>query len=216
MKWVIFNTVLYIMSSTIFSQHIRNEHWYERNQQFINELDSLKTGGIIFLGNSITEGFDFSKYFSKTNIINRGINSDHLDGILDRLQTSVIKLKPAKLLILIGINDIGAQDSDSTILANYSKLLSIISEELTETKVYIHSILPTSARWKNCPPEKIIRLNKEIRILSEKYKFTWINIYSLFVDKNSFLKSDLSIDGLHLNDKGYQLWVKKLNELGLE
>ena len=199
-----------------YGQHSRNEHWYERTALFKDELKTQKKGGIVFLGNSITEGFDFEKYFEKTKIINRGINSDHIDGLIERLRYSVIDLQPSKLFILIGINDIGAQDSDSIILDNYNKLFEMVSNKIPDTEVFVHSILPTSSKWNNCPPEKIVRLNQHINELANQHKFTWIDIYSLFADEDSFIKSDLTEDGLHLNQNGYQLWANTLNNFGLE
>ncbi len=216
MKILLLYFGLLIMFNSIFSQHPRNEHWFERTTLFKEELKTLEKGGIVFLGNSITEGFDFDNYFEKTKIINRGINSDHIDGLIERMQYSVIDLHPSKLFIVIGINDIGAQDSDSTILSNFNTFLKIIADKLHATNVYVHSILPTTAIWKNCPPEKIIRLNKQIKEIVYQHKFIWIDIYSLFVNGTSFLKSELTRDGLHLNHKGYLMWVNKLNEFGLE
>jgi lysophospholipase L1-like esterase len=204
------------MINSSIAQHTRNEHWFERTALFQEELKSFEKGGVVFLGNSITEGFEFDKYFTKSKIINRGINSDHIDGLIERFQYSVVDLRPSKLFVLIGINDIGAQDSDSTILSNYDTLFELITDNLPNTKVFIHSILPTTSKWKNCPPEKIVRLNHQIYGLVLQYKFTWIDIYSLFVNKNSFLKSDLTRDGLHLNHNGYQLWANELNKFGLE
>lgn len=212
MKYLYLIFIILFLFNSVFAQHTRNDYWFEKTALFQEELKSLDKGGIIFLGNSITDGFDFNKYFKNTKIINRGINSDHIDGLIERMQYSVIDLQPSKLFILIGINDIGAQDSDSTILTNYSKLLEIIAYKIPDTKVYIHSILPTASKWKNCPPEKIVRLNLLIKGLVYQHKFIWIDIYSLFVDDDSFLKSDLTHDGLHLNQKGYQLWTKILKE----
>ena len=216
MKYTFLVFGLFLMFNSIFAQHTRNEHWYKRTTQFKEELKTLEKGGIVFLGNSITEGFDFGKYFEKSKIINRGINSDHIDGLIERLQYSVIDLQPSKLFIMIGINDIGAQDSDSTILNNFDTLLKMITDKLPATNVYIQSILPTTAKWKNCPPEKIVRLNNQIKKYAQLHKFNWVDIYTLFVDENSFLKSELTSDGLHLNKKGYHLWANKLKELGLE
>jgi len=216
MKYIFLVFGVLLMFNPSFAQDTRNEHWYKKTTQFKEELKTLKKGGIVFLGNSITEGFVFDKYFKNTKIINRGINSDHIDGIIERLQYSVIKLQPAKLFILIGINDIGRQDSDSTILSNFDTLLKMITDKLPATEVFVHSILPTTAKWKNCPPKKIVRLNKQIKEFAHINKFTWIDIYTLFVDENSFLKSELTSDGLHLNQAGYQLWANKLNDIGFE
>ena len=91
----------------------------------------------------------------------------------------------------------------------------MISNKIPETEVLVHSILPTTSKWKNCPPEKIVRLNQKIKDFTFLHKFKWIDIHSIFVNKNSFLKSDLTRDGLHLNHKGYQLWTKTLKEFGI-
>lgn len=216
MNIIKFCIFLLFTASLLFCQHLRTNQWYWRTATFKNEVETLAQGGIVFLGNSITDGFDFEQYFTKTKVINRGISADHIDGIIERIQYSAIDLQPAQLFILIGINDIGAQDADSTILGNYKELLGIISIKIPDTKVYIHSILPTTSKWKNCPPEKIVRLNLEIKKIALDYNFTWIDIYSLFVNDDSFLNSELTDDGLHLNSKGYQLWAKKLQIFGLE
>lgn len=215
MKYSILVFSFLFMINSVFAQQSRNEHWYKKTTQFKEELKLIKKGGVVFLGNSIAEGFDFDNYFENTNIVNRGINSDHIDGLIERLQYSVINLQPSKLFLLIGINDIGRQDSDSTILSNYQQLLNLIAKQLSNTEVYVHSILPTTDRWKNCPPEKIVRLNKQIKEIVLQHKFTWVDIYSIFVNNNSFLKSDLTRDGLHLNSDGYLLWSKKLKEFGI-
>ena len=207
---------LLFTASLLFCQHPRTNHWRWKTSTFKNEVETLAQGGIVFLGNSITEGFDFDRYFTKTKIINRGISADHIDGLIERIRYSVIDLHPTQLFILVGINDIGTQDADSTILANYKKLLEIISTNNPDTKVYIHSILPTTSKWKNCPPEKIVRLNLQIKKIALKYKFTWIDIYSLFVNDDSFLNSEFTDDGLHLNSKGYHLWATKLQIFGFE
>jgi len=102
------------------AQHEKTEHWHDRTKLFISDLDSLSKGEIVFLGNSITEGFDLEKYFPDTVPINRGISGDHTDGLIERLEYSIITLEPSKLFILIGINDIGAGDNSSVIHSNLS------------------------------------------------------------------------------------------------
>ena len=54
----------------------------------------------------------------------------------------------------------------------------------------------------------------EMKIAESKIKknqdtnvFEIIDLYSVFVDKHGLIKGDLSTDGVHLNEAGYQVWV---------
>ena len=206
----------FIFINMVLSQkHERSEHWEELNQKFINEAESIPPGKIIFFGNSITEGFDLTRYFPELKPVNRGIGGDHTDGLLERFQTSVYQLQPSKLFILIGINDIGAGDSGEAILKNYAALLDTIKKFLPDTVVYIQSILPTTIAWPNCPKDKIVRLNQEIRQCAKNQGFHWIDLYSSFVKEDGYLLNDLTYDGLHLNENGYTLWTTLLTPFGL-
>jgi lysophospholipase L1-like esterase len=203
------------MTYQIQAQHERTEHWRERCALFKNEFDSTLTGKTILLGNSITEEFDLLYYFPDTKLLNRGISGDHIDGLIERLDFSVIRLKPSRLFILIGINDIGAGDTDSTILSHFDQLLLELFNNLAATTVYIQSILPTRSEWSNCPREQIIRLNARMKERAEHFQYNWIDLYSHFVDNGGYLNPELTSDGLHLNVAGYQLWYKILKSYNL-
>ena len=201
---------------TIMAQHTRTEYWQKRTALFKEEAKTMDTSKVVFLGNSITEGFELEKFFSESKPVNRGISGDHIDGLLARFDDSVLKLKPSKLFVMIGINDIGVGDSDSLIQSNYQKLLRLILKSLPNTRVYIQSILPTTAIWANCPVKKIQRTNKFVQEFSTRFGFTWIDLYSKFATKDGYLIDDYTIDGLHLNSKGYVNWSTILKKHGLK
>jgi hypothetical protein len=213
-SWV-FLLLMMIPINGLQAQHVRTDHWRERNQGFISELDTIKPGRIVFIGNSITEGFDLGRFFPHSNPINRGISGDHIDGLLERLETSVIRLKPSRLYVMIGINDIGAGDPDSLIMDNYRRLTAALGHSLPDSTVYFNSILPTTALWSNCPVDKIVRLNKKLRSLVKTFGFNWIDLYPLFDDGTGHLRAELTRDGLHLNETGYRVWVQVLEKTGL-
>lgn len=170
---------------------------------------------VIFYGNSLTEGFDLEYYFPNSRPVNRGISGDHIDGLIERFDYSVINLNPSKLFVMIGINDIGAGDSDSLIISNYKRLLQKISQDLPQTETYILSILPTSADRTNCPKEAIKQINREIKQYAAHHGFEWIDLYSCFKTDEDYLNPQYSTDGLHLNEKGYILWCEILKKYGM-
>ena len=209
--------ILSILIPTILTaQHTRTDYWLKRTALFKKEAETMDTSKVVFLGNSITEGFILEKFFPESNPINRGISGDHIDGLIERFNDSVLKLKPSKLFVMIGINDIGTGDSDSLIQANYQKLLRMMLQSLPNTRIYIQSILPTTAKWSNCPLDKIQRTNKFIQDFCNHFGFTWIDLYLKFATKNGYLKKDYTNDGLHLSSKGYVYWSTILKKHGLK
>ena len=203
--------LLLSFSLSAFSQsRVRTEHWRLRNQQFEAELDTISRGQVVFLGNSITEGFPLEDYFPGKGLINRGIKGDHLDGLLERINNSAVGLKPKKLFLMIGINDIGDRRSDDYLKWMFTVLIDSLVFELPDTQIYLHSILPTTARWKNCPPEQIQRMNAYLEDLAETRDLVFVDLYLRLLDGGDRLNPDYTMDGLHLNRDGYALWAKEI------
>ena len=190
----------------------RTDHWHLRNNLFNGELDSVARYGNVFLGNSIIEGFDLATYFPDARMVNRGIVGDHLDGLIDRLDNSAVALKPEKLFLMIGINDIGDQRNDEYLKSLFLILIDTLQAELPETEIYLHSILPTSARWKNCPPDQIKRMNAFLALLALEKELVFVNLYPYFLGDMQYINPVLTRDGLHPNQAGYEIWAKKIRE----
>lgn len=168
----------------------------------------------IFLGNSITAGTDWTKLLNLPQAKNRGISGDISFGVLDRLQ-DIIDGKPAKIFILIGINDISRNIPDSVILRNYKTIVNRIRTGSKKTKIYFNTLLPVNSsfeRFKNHygKDEHILWLNSEIKKLAAK-NVTVIDLYPQFTDKDNHLRAELTKDGLHLIPEGYKVWADFLN-----
>ncbi|MCF7825431.1 MAG: hypothetical protein K9M55_03765 [Candidatus Marinimicrobia bacterium] len=188
----------------------RTDHWKLRNDQFNQELDSIAPHGVVFLGNSIIEGFDLNHYFPGAHLINRGIVGDHMDGLIERLNNSAVALNPQRLFLMIGINDIGDRRDDAYLKSMFVILLDTLQKELPETEIFVHSILPTTSRWKNCPPAQIKRINGFLAALALEREVQFINLYPDYLSGLEYLNPELTQDGLHLNVAGYDHWVERI------
>lgn len=203
--------ILPILGTLIFAQaRQRTDHWHLRNGLFNSELDSVPRHGNVFFGDSIIEGFDLEHYFPGHVVINRGIVGDHLDGLIERLNNSVVALQPERVFLMIGINDIGDKRDDDYLKSMYVTLLDTLQKTLPETEIYLHSMLPTSARWKNCPPAQIKRMNAFLAVLALERGIKFVNLYSYFLSGMEYLNPELSRDGLHPNQVGYDLWAREI------
>ena len=88
----------------------RGEYYARRLKEFIDDTEGHKTGGIVFLGDSITEGFPLDTAFPDGSVINRGISGDKIEGVTERLDVSVVVFKPRRVYLMIGVNDLLRQD----------------------------------------------------------------------------------------------------------
>ena len=171
---------------------------------------------IVFLGNSITDGAEWSELFQNKRCINRGISADVTAGILLRLD-AITKLRPAKIFIMIGINDLSLNMTVDEIVINYRAILEQIRRETPKTKVYIESVLPVNpntgfALKHTNKTELIIELNSRLRTLASEFRYTYIDLFSVMADQNNHLPRKYSIDGLHLTYEGYRVWTEAIKE----
>ncbi|NII82826.1 MULTISPECIES: GDSL-type esterase/lipase family protein [unclassified Pedobacter] len=213
--------VFTISFATASAQVVKWDSTY-RPGKYIEQVAKFKADpkskkDIVFLGNSITAGTDWAKLLDLPQAKNRGISGDITFGVLERLQ-DVIDGKPAKVFILIGINDISRNIPDSVILRNYKTMIARIRKGSKKTKIYFNTLLPVNAafeKFKNHygKDEHILWLNDEIRKFDAK-NVTVIDLYPNFTDQDKHLKAELTKDGLHLIPAGYQVWADLLKKSG--
>lgn len=182
--------------------------YYQRSSLF--DALPVYSDDIIMLGNSLTNGCEWHELLEMPNVKNRGISSDVIQGVDDRLG-SIINGKPAKIFLMIGVNDISHDLGVDSISEAYLKLIGHIRKELPETKLYVQSCLPINisfGMYKGMTgrDQEIRDLNDVIKAKSDEMGFTWIDLYSSFIDEEGHMKRDYTNDGLHLLGPGYLQW----------
>ncbi len=170
-----------------------------------------KPGGIVFVGDSITQDFNVYEYFPNHNVYNRGIGGDTSRGVLSRLNESIFELKPNKVFLHIGTNDLELiADGIENIAKRINSIVKKIYEFDNKIEIYLISVYPvnplidkkTTGKRNN---QDIIKLNNKIK---EIPNIIYINIFDkLILDK--VLNPEYTIEGLHLNQKGYEI-IRKI------
>lgn len=191
------------------SQHNQHSRFYYQRESLFDVLEVDSTD-IVFLGNSITNGCEWHELLGMPNVLNRGISGDIVAGIEDRLE-SVVKGQPAKIFLMIGVNDVSHELSADSISTSIMNLVHRIKRESPRTKLYVQSLLPINDSYNifkkiNGKSETIRHINEIIEPQVKNSGATWINLYPAFCDENSNLRDDFTNDGLHLTGKGYLLW----------
>ncbi len=187
-------------------------HWLQRASHF-RLLPNLK-GEIIFLGDSITEGCNWGEMLQNPKIINRGISGDVSQGILDRLD-EVTESFPAKIFLMIGINDLARGTPAEDVLANVKRIIAEVRQKSQDTEIYLESLLPVNPDFGNFPDHTdkgptIIRFNKILQHMAKDYRCHYVELYEKYVGRDNKLDPEYSHDGLHLNGAGYAVWKKAM------
>ena len=168
-------------------------------------------GSIVFLGDSLTDYVKFDEIFPELKIKNRGIAGDTTIGVLNRID-EVLSLKPSKLFILIGTNDIVFNRKPDEIVANIKKIIETFREKSPGTVIYLQKLFPVNHDFedKRRPPETILAINTRLEKLSQEMNVALIDTYSLFAE-NDKLPERYTVDGIHLNGAGILRWTEFLS-----
>lgn len=175
-----------------------------------NEERVIIPENVVFLGDSITNYYDLDKYYPENNVVNSGISGNVANDILSDMYNRVYKYNPSKVFLLIGTNQIPIGDSDDKIIDGIKHIIDEIRENRPHAKIYVESIYPVNKKInenkvKNRENKRIVKLNMKIKKLTKKLDYVeYINVYDSLLD-GEVLNKDYSYDGLHLNDKGYEI-----------
>lgn len=176
---------------------------------------------VVFLGDSITQGWPLNEYFPDRDFINRGISGQTTSQMLGRMQTDVIQLRPAAVVIHGGTNDL-ARGVPLEIIQNNLRMMATLAEA-NGIKVILASLLPVHdynkdqdpryERTRQRPPRRIVELNDWLRAFCKERRYGYVDYHSRMVDANGLLRADLSDDGLHPNPAGYRVMAPAVLEV---
>jgi acyl-CoA thioesterase I len=170
---------------------------------------------VVFLGDSITDGWRLDEYFAGKPYINRGISGQTTSQMLVRFRQDVIDLQPKVVVVLAGTNDISGNTgpiSNEEIEGNFASIADLARSH--GIRVAFASILPVSNYtprsqefFASRPGERILALNRWLREYCDAQHLVYLDYFSAVVDDRGMLRRDLAEDGLHPNRQGYELMV---------
>jgi lysophospholipase L1-like esterase len=197
--------------------------YYAANVQLKKEPADPKR--VVFMGDSITDGWRLPESFPGKPYVNRGISGQTTPQMLVRMYPDVIALKPAGVVILAGTNDIARNTGPETlemIEQNFMGMTELAQKN--GIKVFLCSVTPVSdytmlpagrgapgaapakrIQTTGRPPADILKLNAWLKDYAAKVNAVYVDYFSVMVDPQGMLKDGFSGDGLHPNAKGYEL-----------
>ena len=194
-----------------------SNHYYEMLAYHKRMDGNIPQGAIIFIGDSLTQSLAVSAIVPSA--VNYGIGNDTSVGGINRLNKYQSINRAKFVVITIGINDLKIR-GEKEVALNFVKIIKSIP---ATTKIIFNSIHPVDENYIHCPNRKnkiINYLNLELkRICTEYSNVYYLDISNLLTDNTGNLSNNYHIgDGVHLNSKGYEIWInslsKEINEIG--
>lgn len=213
----------YANGETFLTHSERRERFNRQNSQIVVNRIPVE---ILFIGDSITEGWETSAYFGKYgNIINRGVGSERLSELTARFKADCLDLTPSLCVLASGINDtyplykkqadggVLTEDDFSAFLtekrSEYAMLIDMASQNGTE--LWIASVLPLGTN--DFRSDLILRLNAVIKELCAEKGVQYIDYHSAMVDVDGKTMLNFTFgDMLHPHVKGYNVMYGVLDE----
>jgi lysophospholipase L1-like esterase len=166
---------------------------------------------VVFLGDSITDGWSLAAAFPGRPYVNRGISGQTTSQMLLRFRQDVIELRPRVVLILAGTNDLAGNTGPTRLEDIESNCASLAELGVANgIRVILASVLPVhgdTAAAKDYfalrPPAKIAELNRRLEAYCATHGCVYLDYASRMIDARGLLRRELADDGLHPNAAGY-------------
>lgn len=198
---------------------IRRQDWFARGwrerRSAWAERGDLDRGAVVFLGDSITQGWGggLGAAFPGIKVANRGISGDTTRGVLFRLPEDVLALDPAAVVLLIGTNDLEEGALPDVIAGNLRLILSGLKQHNPRLPIVLCQVFPSSATKKR-PADQIQAVNAAYRDAARNDRqVVYLETWPLFADPSGDALAAEFPDLLHPNEAGYAKWAAALRPL---
>ena len=158
-------------------------------------------GGIAMVGDSITHIGRWELMFPDARLRNFGIAGERSDHVLKRLEP-VVRIKPEKLFLLIGTNDLASGFSAEEIATNVAAILDTLAAQLPDCRLHLQAVMPRKRKF----APKVRALNALYADIAAQRGIAFIDLFPLFDNGSGEIRAELTYDRLHLMGAGYAVW----------
>jgi len=170
-------------------------------------------GAVLFMGSSSIRLWDaLAQDFPEIPVINRGFGGSLIQDNTLYIDRIAVPYKPKVIVLFAGTNDLAyGNKSPQQVLQEFKDFVAKAHASLPDTRLVYISINPTVARWKQ--EAEVLKANHLIEEWifannSQTLKLNFINSHEELLSADGQPQADLErADGLHLNPKGYKVWI---------
>jgi lysophospholipase L1-like esterase len=209
----------------------------DRNSQKAHAqlLQKAKQGKIdvYFEGDSITRRWgtsdpqyrdllaNWTENFLGWNAADFGWGGDTVQNILWRLLDGELdEVHPRIIVLMAGTNNLegppaasGEEAKVEEVTRGIEAILAVMREKASEATVILMGITPRKDRSAETKGKIISRINDRISRLADGKRVRYLNLNRHLADPDGVPLEGMTVDGLHLSVKGYQVWADALKPI---
>lgn len=193
----------------------RGETWMGR---FYANVRQVEEGDVdlLFIGDSITHSWDttgkevWDRYYGRRRAVNLGFGGDRTQHVLWRLiHGNLDRARPSVAVLMIGTNNTNS-DTPNEIAGGVRAICNTLRGLLPETKILVLGVFPRGRMADDWRRGINAAANAMLAELDDGEWVRYLDIGESFLQPDGVLPESIMPDGLHPNERGYQIWAEAM------
>ena len=182
---------------------------------------------VFFMGNSITRRWGATDYpqllahwresFHGWNAANFGWGADGIEHMLWRIENGELDgVNPKVIVLLAGTNNVGRVPGGDAKVADIGRglraLVSMMRRKAPNATIVLTGIFPREDSLPTAPAinAEIARINRGLAAMADGRTIRYVDVTDRLTSADGRLRTELFMDALHPNVRGYQVWAEAL------
>ncbi len=187
----------------------------EYNKKVTEHHQDAGNPSLVFLGASITAHWDLAKSFPGRPFVNMGIDGHYAGQLLLRFQHDVVDLHPYGVVIKLCEMNF-AHNVPMKISQDNVRMLAMLAKANGIRPIIATTIPVTKNADKgegvNSINGQIHSFNVWLKNYANENQFAIIDFAGPLADQEGFLLPEATYDGVHPNERGYQIMTKQVED----
>ncbi len=169
-------------------------------------------GAVFFSGSSSIVKWDLKKWFPNAGYVNVGFGGSVIADSTHFAPRILTPFKPGTVVFYAGDNDIGRGYKSERVLADFQEFVATLRKDNPSCRVVFLPVKPSLARWKLYDEQT--KANGLVRAFCDKTSgLKYVDVVTPMLGTDGTPIPELFVkDGLHMSDKGYELWTAIVNK----
>lgn len=166
---------------------------------------------VVFIGSSSIRMWEtLEQDFPEFPVLNHGFGGSEYSDLIQYQEQLIEEFEPSMVVVYAGDNDIANGEEPAAIAEEAEVFIDGLRRIANGAPVVVLSAKPSIARWEL--NDKYTEFNGKLdALVSTMEHAVFVDVWGPMLDKKGEVNEKLFIeDGLHMNEKGYEIWKNAL------
>lgn len=190
--------------------------WYEDDIKRLEKIRAELTtqpASLFYGSSSIRLWATLANDLKELNPVNLGFGGSTLAACTWFFERVMKGYQPQRLVFYGGDNDLGDGRHPEEVFLFFQQFAARVKQRFGDLPCYFISLKPSISRWKHIDQFRFTNEIISAEIKNNQPNWHWIEVFTPMLNAEGHPDWCFFVeDGLHLNEKGYQLWKNIVTE----